>query len=143
MASVQMNSRRGFQMFLTNSLSKPNIYLVKTMAYKPLNVNDGNDKKPRSHVRSHDNRLNNKLIFDKCERVNSFSCAHVGNYFISSIFSILSIVSTVFIFFVLSRAYILLFTCSHLIKINIKTMAYHVNELRNSFPCHSHRSHLG
>ena len=130
-------------MFLTNEWFEPNIFHAKTMVCGQLYVNDGNNKKPHSHARSHGNCLNNKTILKQCERVNSFSCAHVGNYFISSIFSILSIVSTVFIFFVLSRAYILLFTCSHLIKINIKTMAYHVNDLKKSFPSHSHDSHEG
>lgn len=143
MANVQMISKRGFQMFLTNRLPKTNICCDKTMAYKPLNVNEGNDKKPRSHARSHDKSLNIKMIFMKCERVNNFSCAHVRNYFIYSIFMNFLITSTIFIFFILSRACILLFTCSHLKKINIKTMAYHVNDNENSFPCHSHRSHLG
>lgn len=46
-------------------------------------------------------------------------------------------------FFLFACVNILLFTHSHLNKINIKTMAYHVNDLKKSFPSHSHDSHEG
>ncbi|PVZ89995.1 hypothetical protein C9426_01025 [Serratia sp. S1B] len=136
-----MSLIRGYQMFLTNNNLQPNIYFVKTMVCNTLYVNDGNDKNHRSHSRSHDKALKYKNINTPCERVNNFSRAHVGNYFLTLSFSYFLLNISSFIFLHLACTYIFLFTRSHLIKINIKTNAYHVNDLKNSFTCRSHGSH--
>lgn len=128
-------------MFLTNALHKFNISFIKTMICKSLYVNDVNNLKHRSHSRSHDKALNNKNIHKPCERVNNFSCAHVRSYLIFSFFACLFITKLIFIFFIPACVSVLLFTCSHLKKINIKTNAYHVNDFKNSFTRHSHCSH--
>ncbi len=130
-------------MFLTNVWFEPSIFQAKTMACNPLNVNDGNNKKRRSHARSHDMCLNNKNIFMQCEQVNNFSCAYVRNYFSPTPFTYFLDTFCIFIFFLLTCVSVLLFTCSHLNKINIKTIAYHVNDLKNSFTGRSHDSHEG
>ena len=130
-------------MFLTNEWFEPNIFHAKTMVCGQLYVNDGNNKKPHSHARSHGNCLNNKTILKQCERVNSFSCVYVRNYFLIPFSISFRAILSVFIFFLFACVNILLFTHSHLNKINIKTMAYHVNDLKNSFPSHSHDSHEG
>lgn len=136
-----MSLKRGFRMCLTNNALKFNICFVKTMVCNSLYVNDVNNKKLRSHVRSHDNLLKSIVIFSQCERVNDFSRTYVGNYFLPLLILFILSYTSIFIFF-LSRARIFLFTCSHLIKINIKTMAYHVNEIKNSFTRRSH-VHMG
>lgn len=135
--------KRGFLMFLTNVWFEPNIFQAKTMACNPLNVNDGNNKKHRSHARSHATCLNNKNIFMRCEQVNNFSCAYVRNYFSLTAFSYLPTTDLIFIFFLSVCVSVLLFTYSHLIKINIKTIAYHVNDLKITFTGRSHDSHEG
>ena len=130
-------------MFLTNALHNSNIFHSKTMGCKPLFVNDVNNKTHHSHTRSHGKRLNNKNIVLPCEQVNTFSRTYVRNYSLPLLFISFSTTFPVFIFFVLVCACILLFTCSHLNKINIKTMAYHVNDLKISFTSRSHHSHEG
>ena len=74
-------------MFLTNEWFEPNIFHAKTMVCAQLYVNDGNNKKPHSHARSHGNCLNNKTILKQCERVNNFSCVYVRNYFLIHFYS--------------------------------------------------------
>lgn len=138
-----MNLKKGFLMFLTNELHKSIIFHVKTMVCTSLFVNEGNEKNHRSHARSHDKRLNNKNIVSQCEQVNSFSRTYVRNYLHLLILISFFTTSPVFIFFALVCACILLFTCSHLNKINIKTITYHVNDFKNSFTSRSHRSHEG
>lgn len=130
-------------MFLTKALHKSNISYAKTMICKSLYVNDVNNLKYHSHARSHDKALNNNKIYDPCERVNNFSCAHVRSYFIFPFFMYFYPAYCVFIFFILTCVSVLLFTYSHLNKINIKTIAYHVNDIKNSFTRHSHCSHEG
>lgn len=117
--------------FLYDNLNTASFF-SKTVACKQLDVNDGNDKNSRSHVRSHDNALINNKKIVQCEQVNDFSRAHVGNYFYSIYYISTLLYIHIFIFF-FTCARILLFTCSHLIKINIKTMAYHVNEFQKLF----------
>lgn len=130
-------------MFLTNALHKSNIYFVKTMICKSLCVNDVNNLKHRSHARSHDKALNNNKIYELCERVNNFSCAHVRSYFIFLFFMHFYPAYCVFIFFILACVSVLLFTYSHLNKINIKTIAYHVNDIQKLIHTLFTRSHEG
>lgn len=125
-------------MCLTSNSLKSNICFVKTMICNSLYVNDVNNKKLRSHARSHDKLLKLIVICKQCERVNNFSCAHVRNYFLSLLILFIFSYTTLFIFFTLTCACIFLFTCSHLIKNNIKTNAYHVNDNKNAFTCRSH-----
>lgn len=143
MESVLMSLKKEFQMFLTSNSAKSNIYHAKTMAYMALFVNNGNDKNPRSHARSHDKSMNINKIDSKCEQVSNFSHAYVREYFLNHIFILSTVNISLFIFFILTCAYIFLFTCSHFNKIKIKTIAYHVNDLKKSFTCHSHGSHWG
>lgn len=128
-------------MFLTKTLHKSKISYAKTMICKPLYVNDVNNLRHHSHARSHDKALNNIEIYELCERVNNFSCAHVRSYFIFSFSICLFLTDLIFIFFIHACVSVLLFTYSHLNKINIKTMTYHVNDNKNSFTHHSHHSH--
>lgn len=121
--------KRGFLMFLTKKHYETMIFLAKTTSSNSLFVNDGNDNKHRSHVRSHDNMLNNKIILRQCERVNNFSCAHVRNYF-NTLYITLTNNRTFFCFF-LSRARVFLCSLVHINnEIKIKTNAYHVNDLK-------------
>lgn len=138
-----MSLKKEFQMFLTSNSPEPNIYHAKTMAYMALFVNDGNDKNPRSHDRSHSKSMNIKKIDFKCEQVSNFSHAYVREYFLNPIFKLSTANIDLFIFFTLTCAYIFIFTCSHFNKIKIKTIAYHVNDLNNSFTRRSHGSHWG
>lgn len=138
MVNVWMSLKRGFRMCLTIKTLNTKVCFVKTMVYNPLNVNDVNNKKHRSQARSHSKALKLKLISIECERGNDFSRTYVGNFFYSPLFCIIQYTIYIFIFFILTCACIFIFTRSHFNKNNIKTMAYHVNDFKNSFPCHSH-----
>lgn len=118
-------------MCLTNQGYKPNIYFVKTMVCKLLYVNDGNDKNPRSHSRSHDKALKYKNINKPCERVNNFSRAYVGNYFftLSFLYFLLNIIT--FIFFISRARMFFLFTCSHLIRKKYKNKYLPCERIKN------------
>ncbi|TCB09598.1 hypothetical protein E0H78_10740 [Acinetobacter sp. ANC 4641] len=118
-------------MCLTNNCANPKICHVKTMVYKPCQVNEGNDKKPCSPARSPSNTLNLKVIHVAGERENNFSRAYVGNYFLSLLILNFLYSHSVFIFFALTRARIFMFTRSLLIKKYIKTNVYQVNEQVN------------
>lgn len=132
-----MNLKMGYQMYLTNNLPKPKLCYEKTIACDAVQGNEGNDNFARSPSCSPNKLLNNKNLKRSGERVNNFSRAHVGNYFFT--LSILDLFTNIipFIFFILSRARILLFTRSLLINLNLKTIAYKVNELKISFQTHS------
>lgn len=90
--------------FLYDNLNTASFF-SKTVACKQLDVNDGNDKNPRSHVRSHDNALINNRKSVQCEQVNDFSRAHVGNYFYSIYFISTFPYINISIFFLHVRAY--------------------------------------
>ncbi|QDJ91860.1 hypothetical protein AhaeAN54_007080 [Acinetobacter haemolyticus] len=132
-----MNLKMVYQMYLTNNLPKPKLCYVKTIACEAVKGNEGNDKITRSPSRSPSKILNYNNIKLSGERGNYFSYAHVGNYFLT--LSILSLFTNIiaFIFFILLRACIFLFTHSLLINLNIKTNAYKVNEIKISFTSHS------
>lgn len=136
-----MNLIKEFQMLLTNSDLQLKVYSVKTMIYNTIYVNGGNKNNHCSHDCSHDKLLKINRTKKLCERVNDYSRAYVVNYLNSLTF--LSTLLDIFVFLLLVRAYILLFTCSHLIKINIKTSSYHVNDTENSFIRYSYGSHEG
>lgn len=130
-------------MLLTNNELRTNIYFVKTITCSVLFVNEGNNINPCSHGCSLDKLLKHKIIINPCERVNDFSRAYVEDYFYSLLFAAYLIDILIFIFFIHTRAHILLFTRSHLNKIYIKTNGYRVNDIDNSFTCYSHSSHEG
>lgn len=116
-------------MFLTINLNKPKIYFAKAMAYIASQVNEGNNKNARSPARSPSKPMNYIGLTVTGERENKISRAHVGNYFTSPI---LILIALYYLFFLL-RARISLFTRSLLINIILKTNAYEVNDLKNSF----------
>ncbi len=123
---------------LTSRASNHKICLVKAMAYSSLQVNEGNDKNTCSLVRSPSKLMNFKAITIKGERENNFPRAYVGNYFLILLTFVLSLLRLpLIIFFNLLRACIFLFTCSLLIKLNFKTIAYKVNEIKITFTLHS------
>ena len=132
-----MNLKRVYQMCLTNSLSKPKLCCVKTIACEAVQVNEGNEKIARSPSHSPSKILNYNNIMLSGERENNFSHAHVGNYFFT--LSLLNLFTNInaFIFFILLRARIFLFTRSLLINLNIKTSTYKVNEAKISVQTHS------
>lgn len=132
-----MNLRVVCRMCLTNNLPKPKLCYVETIACEAVQGNEGNDKFSRSPSRSPNKLLNNNNIRLSGERENNFSHAHVGNYFFT--LSILYLFTNIitFIFFILLRARISLFTRSLLINLKIKTIAYKVNDIKNSFQTHS------
>lgn len=128
-------------MCLTKKLHKPTLCHVKTIACEAVQVNEGNDKSARSPSRSPNKLLNNKKILFSGERENDFSRAHVGNFFNLPLLLILFLLNIItFIIFFLSRARILLFTCSLLENFKLKTYSYQVNDLKKSFPSRSPRS---
>ena len=126
-------------MFLTNNCANPKICHVKTMVYKPCQVNEGNDKKPCSPARSPSNTLNLKEIQAVGERENNFSRAYVGNYFLSLLILNFLYSPSVFIFFALTREHIFMFTRSLFNNKYIKTNTYQVNEQVND--CFSRSPH--
>lgn len=127
-----MNLKRGFQVFLTIKAVNINICLVKTMAYKPFQVNEGNEKKSHSPVRSPDNTLNLKEIQCKGERGNDFSRTHVRKYFFLLLLISFILYTTPILFFLFSRTRVFFYSPrSLLIKNNIKTKTYQVNEQVN------------
>lgn len=99
------------------------------MAYIASQVNEGNNKNARSPARSPSKPMNYIGLTVTGERENQISRAHVGNYFTSPI---LILIALYYLFFLL-RARISLFTRSLLINIILKTNAYEVNDLKNSF----------
>ena len=101
------------------------------MAYIASQVNEGNNKNARSPARSPSKPMNYIGLTVTGERENKISRAHVGNYFISHLL-ILLFIALYYLFFLL-RARISLFTRSLLINIILKTNAYEVNDLKNSF----------
>ena len=125
-------------MCLTNSLSKPKLCCVKTIACEAVQGNEGNDKIVRSLSCSPSKVLNYNNIMLSGERENNISHAHVWKFFLYSLYilNLFSIIS-IFIFFTLTCARIFLFTRSLLINLNIKTSTYKVNEAKISFPTHS------
>lgn len=101
------------------------------MAYKPCQVNEGNDKKSHSPVRSPDNILNFNDIQCIGERGNDFSRTHVGKYFFTLLLSSI-LYTTPILFFLFLRARVFFYSPrSLLMKNNIKTKAYWVNEQVN------------
>lgn len=138
-----MNLKKEFQVFLTKCNLVFKIYCVKTMIFNALFVNNGNDKNPYSYARSHAKALNNRNIYKLCEQVNNFSRTYVKNYFYIPFLDSIFLTTSIFIFFLCVCVSVLLFTYSHLNKINIKTITYHVNDYKNSFTCYSHCSHEG
>lgn len=141
MVKVCMILKRGYLMFLTYSDLHTTIYPVKTMICRSLYVNHVNNKSIHSHDHSHGKALNNNIICKPCERVNIFSRAYVRDCFYTLYFIFIPLSISVLVFFFFTCARIFLFTHSHFIRINIKTIAYHVNELKTLFTCHSHDSH--
>lgn len=138
MVSVWTNLRKVFQMLLTSRAFNHKICLVKAMAYNSLQVNEGNVKNPCSLVRSPSKLMNFKAITTKGERENNFPRAYVGNYFLFLItFFQFLLRLLLIIFFNLLRACIFLFTHSLLIKLNLKTIVYKVNEIKIIFTLHS------
>lgn len=132
-----MNLKRVYQMCLTNSLSKPKLCCIKTIACEAVQGNEGNEKIVRSLSCSPNKLLNYNNIMLSGERENNFPHAHVGNYFFTlSLLNLFTNTAT-FIFFILLRARIFLFTRSLLINLNIKTNTYKVNETKISFKTHS------
>lgn len=87
---------------------------------------------------SHANTLNNNNKSVLCEQVNVFSRAYVRVHFFTPLISILNHNISLFIFCVLVCVSVLLFTCSHFKKINIKTTTYRVNDLEKLFTRCSH-----
>lgn len=125
-------------MCLTNNLPKPKLCYVKTIACEAVQVNEGNNKNARSPSRSPSKILNYNNIKLTGERENNFSHAHVGEFFLYSLYilNLFSMIS-IFIFFTLTCARIFLFTRSLLINFKIKTNSYQVNDIKKSFPTHS------
>lgn len=132
-----MNLKKEYQMYLTNNLPKPKLCYVKTIACDAVQVNEGNEKLARSPTRSPSKILNYNNIMLSGERGNEISRAHVGNYFLYLSIYILFTNIIFFIFFILLRARIFLFTHSLLINLKIKTNTYQVNEIKISFTRHS------
>lgn len=133
-----MNLKKVYQMCLTNNLPKPKLCYVKTIACEAVQVNEGNNKIARSPSRSPNKLLNYIIIMLSGERENNISHAHVGKFFLYSLYilNLFSMIS-IFIFFTLTCARIFLFTRSLLINFNIKTNSYQVNDIKKSFPTHS------
>ncbi len=125
-------------MLLTSRAFNHKICLVKAMTYSSLQVNEGNVKNPCSLVRSPSKLMNFKAITIKGERWNNFPRAYVGNYFLFLLTFVQSLLRLLLIiFFNFLRACIFLFTCSLLIKLIFKTIAYKVKEIKITFTLHS------
>ncbi len=138
MVSVWTNLRKVFQMLLTSRDLNHKICLVKAMAYSSLQVNEGNVKNPCSLVRSPSKLMNFKAITVKGERENNFPHAYVGNCFLILLTFFQYLLKLLLLnFFKLLHACIFSFTCSLLIKLNLKTIIYKVNEIKITFTLHS------
>jgi len=110
--------------FLRDKLNTTDFF-SKTIACTLLDVNDGNDKNPRSHARSHDNALINNLKKVKCERVNNFSRAYVRNYFYSFCFISAPLYTSIFVFFLRVRVHFI-----------IHSFTFNKNKYKNNgLPC--------
>lgn len=133
-----MNLKKVCQMCLTNNLPKPKLCYVKTIACEAVQVNEGNNKNARSPIRSPNKLLNYIIIMLSGERENNIPHAHVGEFFLYSLYilNLFSMIS-IFIFFTLTCARIFLFTRSLLINFKIKTNSYQVNDIKKLFPTHS------
>lgn len=128
-------------MFLTNNALNSKICYVKTMVYKPFQVNEGNNKKPHSPVRSPSNSLNFIEFMNKGERENDFSRMYVRNYSLSLLILYFIYTLSTNLCFLFSRAHVFFYSPhSLLLKNNIKTNTYQVNDKVNDCFCRSPHS---
>ncbi|BAP36663.1 hypothetical protein AS4_17230 [Acinetobacter guillouiae] len=127
-------------MFLPHDKLNTTDFFSKTIACTLLDVNDGNDKNPRSHVRSHGNALINNSKNVQCERVNKFSRAYVRIYFPSRCFISTFISPFISVFFLRVRVYFIIhsFTFN---KIKYKNNSLPCERLLNFIPTLFTRSH--